>query len=316
MRILVTGGAGFIGSHVGGRLASMGHELVVIDDFNDFYDPKIKRANLSLHMPNALLVEGDIRDKNKVREAFSHGIDAVIHLAARAGVMPSISDPELYMSTNIGGTYNLLEAAREHGVGEFIFASSSSVYGVNRKVPFSEDDLIQSTISPYAMTKISGEQMCSNFSYLYDMRCICLRFFTVYGPGQRPDLAIHKFTNLIHKGLPIEMFGNGSTERDYTYIDDIVDGVIAALHYTNKNFDVFNLGESDTTRLSELIKRISNAVGKPAHIITKPEQLGDVPRTFADIGKARKILGYSPKTKITVGIPKFVDWYLSSSNAV
>lgn len=311
MRILVTGGAGFIGSHVGGRLAAMGHELVVIDDFNDFYDPQIKRANLGRHMPHALLVEGDIRDKNKVREAFSHGIDAVIHLAARAGVRPSISHPELYISTNINGTYNLLEAARDHGVGTFLFASSSSVYGVNQKVPFSEDDLIQSTISPYAMTKLAGEQMCSNFSHLYSMRCICLRFFTVYGPGQRPDLAIHKFTDLIHKGQPIEMFGDGSTERDYTYIDDIVDGVIAALAYKDKNFDIFNLGESQTTTLSELVRIISTTLGKTAEIVKKPDQPGDVPRTFANIDKARRLLAYNPNTKIPEGIPKFTEWYLS-----
>ena len=290
----------------------MGHEIIVIDDFNDYYDPLIKRKNFLTHMPQAQVIEGDIRDKNQVNEAFASGINAVIHIAARAGVRPSIHDPELYISTNINGTYNLLEAARNHGVKTFIFASSSSVYGVNKKAPFAENDLIQSTISPYAMTKLAGEQICSNFSHLYGMRCICLRFFTVYGPGQRPDLAIHKFTNLIDRGLPIDMFGDGSTQRDYTYIDDVVDGVIAALDYNKSNFDVFNIGESETTTLTELITKISNALGKPAKITQKPEQPGDVPRTFADISKAQKLLGYNPRIKIPDGIPMFVEWYLEN----
>jgi UDP-glucuronate 4-epimerase len=257
------------------------------------------------------LTEGDIRDKATVEKAFLPGIDLVIHLAARAGVRPSISDPELYISTNINGTYNLLDAARRHGASKFIFASSSSVYGVNPKVPFAEDDLIQSTISPYAMTKLAGEQMCSNFSHLYGLPIVCLRFFTVYGPGQRPDLAIHKFTDLIHRGEELPMFGDGSTERDYTYIDDIVQGVVAATRYDAKRFDIFNLGESDTTRLADLIREISRALGKEAQIKSMPEQPGDVPCTFADIAKAREFLGYQPKTRISEGIPRFVEWYLS-----
>lgn len=312
MNILITGGAGFIGSHVGKSLTAQNHRIIIIDDFNDYYDPSIKRNNIAENVPNSILVEGDIRDKAAVEEAFTHGIDAVIHLAARAGVRPSISDPELYISTNIQGTFHLLDAARRHGVKNFVFASSSSVYGVNPKVPFSEEDLIEATISPYAMTKMAGEQMCSNFSYLYGIRCICLRFFTVYGPGQRPDLAIHKFTNLIHHGKPLDMYGDGSTERDYTYIDDIVQGVIAALNYKDKPFDIFNLGESQTTKLCDLITEIGKALGKEPVINRLPDQPGDVPRTYADISKARELLGYQPTTKISTGIPKFVDWYLSS----
>lgn len=310
MNILITGGAGFIGSHTGRALSDLGHSIHVIDDFNDFYDPAIKRANLANLIPDARVIEGDIRDKAAVEKAFEPGIDMVIHLAARAGVRPSISDPELYITTNINGTYNLLDAAHRHRVSKFIFASSSSVYGVNPKVPFAESDLIQSTISPYAMTKLAGEQMCSNFSHLYGMSIVCLRFFTVYGPGQRPDLAIHKFTDLIHRGEEVPMFGDGSTERDYTYIDDIVQGVIAASEYDAKRFDIFNLGESDTTRLSDLIQEISSALGKEARIRRMPDQPGDVPRTFADITKAKNILGYRPVTRISEGIPRFVEWYL------
>jgi UDP-glucuronate 4-epimerase len=312
MNILITGGAGFIGSHTAHALARQGHEIHVLDDFNDFYDPAIKRANLATLVPDARLTEGDIRQKAIVEKAYEPGIDLVIHLAARAGVRPSISDPELYISTNIQGTYHLLDAARRHGVRKFVFASSSSVYGVNPKVPFAEDDLIQSTISPYAMTKLAGEQMCSNYSHLYEMPVVCLRFFTVYGPGQRPDLAIHKFTDLIHRGEEVPMFGDGSTERDYTYIDDIVQGILAATRYDAKRFDIFNLGESDTTRLDVLIREISGALGKEAKIRRMPEQPGDVPRTFADITKARQLLGYQPSARIVEGIPRFVEWYLST----
>jgi len=311
MKILLTGGAGFIGSHVGARLLADGHSLIVLDDFNDYYDPAIKRGNLAARLPGATLVEGDIRDKDVVRMAFGAGpVGAVIHLAARAGVRPSLVDPELYLSTNINGTYNLLEAARENGVRRFTFASSSSVYGVNPKVPFSEHDLLQSTISPYAMTKLAGEHLCSNFSHLYGLRITCLRFFTVYGPGQRPDLAIHKFTRLIHEGRPVDQYGAGNTERDYTYVDDIVQGVLGAFHYEDSPFEIFNLGESQTTSLRELISAIESALGKKAVINQLPEQPGDVPRTFADISKARRLLGYQPTTKIAEGIPKFVSWFL------
>ena len=309
MNILITGGAGFIGSHVGHHLASEGHRIIVLDDFNDYYDPAIKRDNVRERLPGATVVEGDIRDKAAVRAAFAEKPAAVIHLAARAGVRPSIQDPELYLSTNLNGTFNILEAARQHGVQDIVFASSSSVYGVNPKVPFAEDDLLQSTISPYAMTKLAGEQMCSNFSHLYGMRTICLHFFTVYGPGQRPDLAIHKFTRWIHEGRPVDRYGDGGTERDYTYIDDIVQGVAAAFRYTDRAFDIFNLGESQTTKLRDLIATIEQALGKQAVINRMPEQPGDVPRTFADIGKARRLLGYDPQVKIKDGIPRFVRWF-------
>jgi UDP-glucuronate 4-epimerase len=312
MNILITGAAGFIGSHVGHALTAEGHRIIVLDDFNDYYDTTIKHANVRELLPDAVIIEGDIRNKKDIARAFDAGVEAVIHLAARAGVRPSIAEPELYLSTNLNGTYNILEACRENGVSRFVFASSSSVYGVNKKVPFAEDDLIQSTISPYAMTKLAGEQMCSNFCHLYGIRTTCLRFFTVYGPRQRPDLAIRKFTELIHSGLPIEMYGDGSTERDYTYIDDIVQGVVAAFHYDGKPFDIFNLGESQTTTLNDLISEIGRALGREPLIRRLPDQPGDVPRTFADITKARKLLGYSPTTKIAEGIPKFVDWYLKS----
>lgn len=312
MKILITGGAGFIGSHVGRLLASEGHDIVVLDDFNDYYDPGIKRANIAAFLPGARVVEGDIRDKAAVARAFEGDApDAVIHLAARAGVRPSLEEPELYLSTNIQGTFHLLEACRERGIKRFVFASSSSVYGVNEKTPFSEDDPLPRTISPYAMTKLAGEHLCSNFSHLHGMGIVCLRFFTVYGPGQRPDLAIHKFTRLIHEGRPLDQYGDGGTERDYTYIDDIVQGVRAALFYEERPFEIFNLGESETTKLRDLIAAIEAALGKKAEIRRLPEQPGDVPRTFADISKARKLLGYQPTTKISEGIPRFVEWFLA-----
>jgi len=316
MNILLTGGAGFIGSHVGRELLSEGHRVIVLDDFNDYYDPGIKRGNIHAHLAGAEVVEGDLRDKAVVRAAYAVApVDAVIHLAARAGVRPSLLDPELYLSTNVMGTFNILEMAREHGVGKFLFASSSSVYGVNEKVPFAEDDLLQRTISPYAMTKLAGEHLCSNFAHLYGMQVLCLRFFTVYGPGQRPDLAIHKFTRKIDRGEPIDQYGDGSTERDYTYVDDIVQGVLAAFRYNDSNFEIFNLGESQTTQLCDLIAAIEDALGKKAEIRRLPEQPGDVPRTFADISKARRMLGYDPQTKIREGIPKFIEWYLAREQA-
>lgn len=316
MRYLVTGGAGFIGSHVVHALCERGDEVVVLDDLNDFYAPDIKKGNLASLCAQAVFVAGDIRDRAAVDAVFeNHALDGVIHLAARAGVRPSLENPELYLDTNVKGTWFLLEAARRSGVKDFIFASSSSVYGVNRKVPFAEDDLIQSTISPYAASKIAGEQLCSNYAHLYGMRCICLRFFTVYGPGQRPDLAIHKFTRLIDEERPIPLFGDGSTERDYTFVDDIVQGVLAAIDYRDKNFDIFNLGESQTTTLLELVRTIEQALGKQAIIDWQPEQPGDVPRTFADISKSRALLGYDPQVKIADGIPKFVAWYRARRQA-
>lgn len=311
MKILVTGGAGFIGSHTVDRLLSQGAEVTVLDEFNDYYDPAIKRANVASFAGDVKLVEGDIRDKATVQRTFDDGkFDSVIHLAGRAGVRPSIDDPELYLDSNIYGTHHLLEAARKTNVPQFIFASSSSVYGINKKVPFSESDRIEQTISPYAMTKMCGEQMCSNYTNLYGIRTVALRFFTVYGPRQRPDLAISKFTKLIDEDKPVPRYGDGSTARDYTFIQDIVDGITASMKYEGDLFDTFNLGGSQTTTLSELIQIVESALGKKATIQDLPMQPGDVPRTFADVSKAGRLLGYAPHTPIQEGIPKFVQWYL------
>lgn len=313
MNILVTGGAGFIGSNLVDRLLDAGHEVAVIDEFNDFYDPRIKRANLAAASGRIALHEADIRDAGAVDRIVGGGnFDAIIHLAARAGVRPSIRQPKLYIETNITGTFNLLEAARAAGVKRFINASSSSVYGVLKSAPFHEGLCLNQTISPYAATKLAGEQLCSNYSHLYGMRTVSLRFFTVYGPRQRPDLAIHKFTRAIREGQPIDQYGDGSTRRDYTYIDDVVQGVEACLTYEGELCEVFNLGESQTTTLSELIAAIETALGKKAVIHRMPEQPGDVPLTYADISKAQRLLGYRPATKIGEGIPKFVDWYLKT----
>ena len=312
MRILVTGGAGFIGSHACAQLLRQGHAVAAIDDFNDFYDPATKRANLRA-LPDVEVFEGDIRDAGFVEKTVGAGkFDAVIHAAARAGVRPSLKDPQLYIDTNITGTQNLLAAAHRAGIGRFVFASSSSVYGLAKKTPFTEDMPLPQTLSPYAATKIAGEHLCGNYAHIYGMRVVCLRFFSVYGPGQRPDLAIHKFTRAIDRGESIPQFGDGSTRRDYTYIDDIVQGVAGALRYEGPAFDIFNLGENQTTTLSELIAEIERALGKKAAIERLPEQQGDMPLTAADITKARKLLGYNPRTQIREGIPKFVEWYLSN----
>lgn len=309
-KFLVTGGAGFIGSHLCEALLAAGDEVVVVDDFNDFYDPAIKQRNLAALAGQIEIVRGDIGDDRVVSETFSrHCFDGVFHLAARAGVRPSIADPRLYFKTNLDGTLNLLEACRHQGVRDFIFASSSSVYGVNKKVPFSETDLIERTISPYAATKLAGEQMCSNYSHLFGLRCACLRFFTVYGPRQRPDLAISKFTSALLDDRPIDRYGDGSTARDYTYVDDIVQGVLAAAAYLEKSpFEIFNIGGAATTTLNELIALVESATGKQAEIITLPDQPGDVPRTFADVTKAENLLGYRAATPIRVGIPRYVEW--------
>ncbi|MEN3942912.1 GDP-mannose 4,6-dehydratase [Prosthecobacter sp. SYSU 5D2] len=312
MKILVTGGAGFIGSHTVERLLQDGaHEVTVFDSINDYYNPAIKRANLRAFDERVRLVEGELTDAPLIRRLFEEGrFDAVIHLAARAGVRPSIEQPELYIDTNIKGTFNLLEGARLTGCKHFVFASSSSVYGVNKKVPFSEEDPILQTISPYAMTKMAGEQMCSNYSHLYGIKTVCLRFFTVYGPRQRPDLAISKFTRLIDEGKPIDKFGEGHTARDYTFVHDIVDGIIGAVNYRNGPIcDIFNLGGSQTVTLNDLITTIEKAVGKKAVINQLPEQPGDVPLTSADVTKARKWLNFSPQTTISEGVPAYVEWY-------
>jgi len=315
MKIVVTGGAGFIGSHLVRHLLDDGHEVAVIDNFTDFYDPAIKRANVASFGGRARIIEANIEDFAAMQAVLAEGkFDTIVHLAARAGVRPSIENPKGYIDTNITGTYNLLEGARAAGTRHFIFASSSSVYGLAKVVPFSEELPLPQTLSPYAATKLSGEQLCGNFSNLYGLRVVCLRFFTVYGPGQRPDLAIHKFTDMIERGQAIPKFGDGNTRRDYTYIDDIVHGVRGAIAYardSGEKFDIFNLGESETTTLNELIAALEAALGKTAVIQQLPEQKGDMPLTSADISKARRLLGYEPHTKIADGIPKFVAWYRS-----
>jgi UDP-glucuronate 4-epimerase len=313
MRTLVTGGAGFIGSHLVERLLRDGHSVAILDDFNDFYDPQIKRANIAAFAKDIRVHDVDLRDGGKVAKVFrNEKFDAIFHLAARAGVRPSIQQPQLYYDTNVAGTVHLLEAARSNGVEKFIFASSSSVYGAARRVPFSEDEHLTQTLSPYAATKIGGEFLCSTYSHLYKIRVVALRYFTVYGARQRPDLAIHQFTRKIHGGETIDQFGDGTTRRDYTYIDDIIQGTMAALKYGGPAFDVFNLGESDTIELKDLIAAIEKTLGKKAKINRLPEQPGDMPLTCADISKARKLLGYDPKTKFEDGLPKFVDWFLKS----
>jgi len=313
--ILITGGAGFIGSHLVDRLMSEGDwRITVVDDFNDFYDPAIKRANIASHLadPHFKVVEADIRDYEALKSIFRESaFDCIVHLAARAGVRPSLKEPLLYVQTNINGTMNLLELARENDVRQFVFGSSSSVYGENKKVPFSEDDPIFNPISPYAATKAAGELICHTYAHLHNMRIVCLRFFTVYGARQRPDLAIHKFARLITAGQAIPVFGDGTTRRDYTYIDDIIQGVRAAIDYDKTNYEVINLGESRTVELRELISLLENEVGRRAEIDRQPTQPGDVPQTYADISKARRFLNYNPQTPIESGVKKFVQWFQS-----
>jgi len=316
MRILVTGGAGFIGSHLVEKFLTSGHDVAILDDFNDFYDPQIKRANVAAVSKDVAIHPVDLRDSAAVRNLFHQKkFEVIAHLAARAGVRPSILHPQLYYDTNVIGTLHLLDAARVTGVERFIFASSSSVYGISKTVPFSEDQHLTQTISPYAATKIAGEFLCSTFSHLYQMRVVALRYFTVYGPRQRPDLAIHQFTRKIYANQPIDQFGDGSTRRDYTYIDDIIQGTMASLTYGGPLFDIFNLGENETIQLKDLIAAIENALGEKARINRLPEQPGDVPLTYADIAKARKLLGYDPSTRLSDGLPRFIDWFLGSGRA-
>jgi UDP-glucuronate 4-epimerase len=313
MRVLVTGGAGFIGSHLVEKLIATGHNVAIMDDFNDYYDPRIKRENVAAFSKDVAIHQVDLRDDGAVRNAFrGQKFDAVVHLAARAGVRPSINHPQLYYDTNVAGTLHLLESARMTGVERFVLASSSSVYGVSKTVPFSEDLHLTQTISPYAATKVAAEFLSSTYSHLYQMRTVALRYFTVYGPRQRPDLAIHQFTRRIHGGKPIDQFGDGTTRRDYTYIDDIIQGTMAALTYEGSMFEIFNLGESETIQLKDLIAAIESALGQKAKINRLPDQPGDVPLTCADISKARKLLGYNPKTPFSQGLPRFVDWFLNS----
>jgi UDP-glucuronate 4-epimerase len=314
MNFLVTGGAGFIGSHICERLLREWHSVWVVDDLNDFYDPKLKQANLheleSLGRPLEF-VKADICDAAAMDKLFKKGkFDQVIHIAARAGVRPSIQQPALYQRVNVEGTVNILEAARKHGVRKAILASSSSVYGVNSKVPFREHDPIFKAISPYAASKLACEALGHVYHRLYDMDIVMLRFFTVYGPRQRPDLAIRKFSQQIMDGKPIPVFGDGSTARDYTYIDDILNGITACISRTF-GYEIFNLGESQIVRLDRLIELLEEALGKKAKIDSQPLQAGDVPLTYADVSKARKMLGYEPQVKIEEGIRRFAQWFKS-----
>ncbi len=309
MKVLVTGAAGFIGSHLTERLLAGGWSVVGVDNFDDFYDPQIKRRNISTCVENKDfgLVEADIRDKTAVDKVVGDGIEMIVHLAARAGVRPSIAQPELYADVNINGTMVLLEAVKKYKIDKFIFASSSSVYGNNEKVPFSEDDNVDFPISPYAATKKACELICHTYHHLYDISITCLRFFTVYGPRQRPDLAIHKFSRLIEDDKPIPVYGDGSMSRDFTYIDDIIDGVVSSMDKC-AGFNIYNLGESRPIVVNDLITRIEEALGKKAVREYQPLQPGDVERTYADVSKAVNELGYNPGTAIEVGLAKFVEW--------
>jgi UDP-glucuronate 4-epimerase len=313
-RLLITGGAGFIGSHLVDRLLPRAARIVVIDNFDPFYEAGIKRRNIAEHLKNPAyrLSENDIRDFGSLERLFSEErFDAIVHLAAKAGVRPSLADPRGYFETNVNGTLNLLELAARHGIRTVIFGSSSSIYGENPNPPFREDT-VASPISPYAATKAAGELLAHTYSHLHGMRIVCLRFFTVYGARQRPDLAIHKFARLIDQERPIPVYGDGTSERDYTYIDDIIDGVVAALGYEASDFETINLGESQTVTLKRVIELLEEALGKRALVDRLPLQPGDVPRTHADISRARRLLGYNPTTSIEVGIPKFVEWFLQN----
>jgi UDP-glucuronate 4-epimerase len=322
--ILISGGAGFIGSHLIERmLLNKNNKIVVIDNFNNFYEPSLKERNIQellvtkqkqdLDDDYLKIYRGDIRNNNFVNEVFdNNNIDIVIHLAAVCGVRPSIENPKEYYDVNVNGSLNLLEACKNRKIQKFIFASSSSIYGNNPKVPFSENDNVDNQISPYAETKKAGEHLCRSYYHLNDMSVACLKFFTVYGPRQRPDLAIHKFTNLIFNNKKIPFYGDGDTERDYTYIDDVIEGIIKTIEWIkqdNKQFEVFNLGESNTISLKLMVKTLENVIGKKAIINQLPLQPGDVIRTYADISKSHRVLGYTPKTDFQEGIIKFVDWY-------
>lgn len=315
---LITGGAGFIGSHLVDKLLTENRwQVTVVDDFNDFYSPAIKWANLAKHLsnPNFSLVQACICDHQRLKTLFGERkFDVIVHLAARAGVRPSLAHPQLYARTNIDGTINLLELARAYGVRQFVFGSSSSVYGTSCELPFKESGQIQHPISPYAATKAACELFCHTYAHLYGIRAICLRFFTVYGARQRPDLAIHKFARLIDEEKPIPVYGNGCTRRDYTYIDDIIAGVRAAMEYEKSDFEIFNLGESRTVELNYLIELLEKHIGKTAKIKYLEMQPGDLPNTLADISKAQQFLGYNPTTQFEQGIEQFAGWFHSAKN--
>lgn len=309
--VLITGGAGFIGSHLAENLVAEGYRVICIDDFNDYYDPRIKWENIAglQARPEFRLVKGDITDNETLEKIFSAWkINQVVHLAARAGVRPSLRQPALYEKVNVGGTINLLEQCVKHQVKKFVFGSSSSVYGEQDQIPFSEEDRIERPISPYAATKRAAELICYTYHHLYQLSVTCLRFFTVYGPRQRPEMAIHKFTSLIYQRQPIPLYGDGSSSRDYTFISDIISGVRAAIS-RNFGYEIINLGNSSPIQLKELVRLIEDSLGLKARIDFQPPQSGDVTRTYADISKAQKLLGYHPEVPIEEGIALFVDWF-------
>ena len=310
---LVTGAAGFIGSHLVDSLLEDGWNVTGFDNFDPFYSLAVKQRNIASHVtkPAYRLVRGDLRDFEGMRRSLTGDFDVIVHLAARAGVRPSIEDPIGYQEVNVGGTQNLLELARASRIPQFIFASSSSVYGVNPNVPWREDDYILQPISPYASTKVSGELMGHVYSHLHGIRFIALRFFTVYGPRQRPDLAIHKFARNILEGRPIQMFGDGTTRRDYTFIDDIISGVRRAMTYASSPFEVFNLGNNQTVSLREMIAELEHALQTKAIIEERPAQPGDVPQTWASVEKAHTLLGYQPGTTYSEGVVQFAGWLRS-----
>ncbi|MEA1927232.1 MAG: GDP-mannose 4,6-dehydratase [Candidatus Auribacterota bacterium] len=313
MKILLTGGAGFIGSHLSEILLQEGHKVVIVDNFNDYYLPRIKEENLSgiRDNPDLEIVKADIRDRQRMEGLFSdHGFDAVIHLAARAGVRPSLADPRLYQDVNIGGTLTLLDAARKFSLRRFIFASSSSVYGDCPRLPLRESEPFLRPVSPYGATKLMGEHLCRVFNRQYGLSVAALRFFTVYGPRQRPDMAIHLFSRLISEGKEISVFGDGSSRRDYTFIDDITSGIYSALT-ADLNFEIFNLGGGHTITLSELINLLGKKLGPRPILKRMPFQPGDVISTLADVTRAGEILGYRPETELAAGIDKFITWFLS-----
>lgn len=316
MNIFITGGAGFIGSHLIENLLDEGHNIYTIDNFNEYYDVRIKRHNIETALKNPAyhLIEGDILDFDLLSDIFSRqSFDLIIHLAARAGVRPSIQQPILYQQVNCAGTINMLEMARIYQVKKFIFASSSSVYGNSSHVPFRESDSVDNPVSPYAATKKAGELFCHTYHHLFNISVVCLRFFTVYGPRQRPDMAISKFTRLIDAGKKVPMFGDGSSKRDYTFIADIVSGIRAAMAHCN-GYHIYNLGESRTIKLKDLILLIASFLGKKAHIECLPFQPGDVKITYADISQAQKELGYFPSFDLELGIQKYIEWYQVLAN--
>ncbi len=316
MKVLITGGAGFIGSHLLESLIKKGYSVDCLDNFNDYYDPALKWQNIERIRHSRLfkLYNGDILDLSLLQDLFAkQKYDMIVHLAARAGVRPSIQKPLLYQKVNVEGTLNLLECCRRFQVDKFVCASSSSVYGSNNKIPFAEEDFVDHPISPYAATKKAAELLCHTYTHLYGISTTNLRFFTVYGPRQRPDMAIHKFTRLIDQGLAIPVYGEGNSRRDYTYIDDIIQGVEAAMRCCD-GYRVYNLGESRIIDLLSLIRSIEAALNKEAILDFQPSQPGDVPVTYADITRAEKELNYHPQTPVKVGIKKFTSWYLSQQN--